>query len=304
MHAPIEPDGSLEGAEISVPASIANLGPGFDALAVAVQLYLRVKIRAVSPSSRNQLEFEFPGGGPGGVNLIESAFRYMSSREGADFPSLNITVESDIPLRSGLGSSAAAIVAGLRLWEKVNGGRARGELLSAACKLEGHPDNVAAALLGGLTASCMPEQGDALAVSFAWPSALRFVVATPALSLETGEARKVLPQSIARADAVFNLQRMGLLLYSLQSGNRVYLREAMRDRWHQPYRQSLVPGLAEALRMEHPDLLGVCLSGSGPSIALLGEKNFDVLERLLAALYRKLGVRCVVRTLQAVQPLN
>ena len=302
-HAEIAP-GKLEGGDIAVPASIANLGPGFDALAVAVQLYLRVIIVEVSPSTRDHLEFEFADGPPGGENMIERAFRFMAAGDSSGFPSLSISVKSDIPQRSGLGSSAAAIVAGLRLWEKVKGRRPVREMLSAACRLEGHPDNVSAALLGGLTASCLTEQGDAMAVSSAWPPAVRFVVATPELSLNTSDARKVLPQTLTRPDAIYNLQRVALLLASLRSGNRTYLREAMRDRWHQPYRQSLVPGLAEALQMEHPDLLGVCLSGSGPSIALLGEKNFDALEHLLAELYRRLGIPCAVRTLQAELPLE
>jgi homoserine kinase len=290
---------SLTGLEIRVPASIANLGPGFDTLAVAVQLYLRLSIARESGS--DQLHFEFTNCTVDGENYIERAFRFVAQQRGVSFPSLRVKVASDIPMRSGLGSSAAATVAGLRLFETVAGPLPWQGLLNAACALEGHPDNVAAALLGGLTISCQLPDRSAFAVKRAWPEALRFVVLTPQFPLSTAASREALPESVPREDAVFNLQRVALLLEVLQNGNYSILREALQDRIHQPFRQKLVPGLERALAIEHPDILGVCLSGAGPSIVALAERNFDAVERALGGAFRSTGLEFTVRRLTVHQ---
>src|SRR5581483_8108332 len=156
--------------EIKVPGSIANLGPGFDTLAVAVQLYMQLHVKA-APGT-NELLFQFANGQPDGDNYIERAFRFLAGQRGGSFPSLSITVHSDIPVRAGLGSSAAATVAGLRLCEAIAGPLPPQGLLNAACALEGHPDNVAAALLGGLTVSCQMPDRSAFAVRMRWPESL------------------------------------------------------------------------------------------------------------------------------------
>ncbi|MGA8030297.1 MAG: homoserine kinase, partial [Bryobacteraceae bacterium] len=269
--------------EIEIPGSIANLGPGFDTLAVAVQLYLRLQVRI--GAGTNELEFQFPEGAPDGENYIERAFRFLSAQSGRSFPSLEVTVHSEIPTRAGLGSSAAATVAGLRLYEAVVGPLPRNGLLNAACALEEHPDNVAAALLGGLTISCQLPDRSALAVRMQWPERVEFVVVTPEFPLSTSASRNALPEKISREDAVFNLQRIALLLQTLQNGDFSLLREALHDRIHQPFREKLVPGLERALALEHPDLLGVCLSGAGPSIVALAERNFEQIEGLLREVF-------------------
>ena len=290
----------LKGREIAVPASIANLGPGFDTLAAAVQLYLRLRIHEVSAQDRNRLEFHFTN--PlDGDNLIERAFDYLVNENERDFPSLIVDVQSEIPTQAGLGSSAAAIVAGLKLYEMLTGPRSLEELLTIACRIEGHPDNVAAALYGGLTASCQLADGSVIALSTPWPSGVRFVVLTPSVHVQTAEARRVLPAVISRDDAVFNLQRVALLFQSLAKGDYRNLKEALRDRWHQPFRSVLVPGLEKLLALEHPDLLGICLSGSGPSVVALAKRNFAEIELLLSQAYQPVGIRYQVRTLSAHQ---
>jgi len=286
--------------EIRVPGSIANLGPGFDTLAVAVQLYLHLSV-AVVPG-QNQLTFNFVDCVIDGENYIERGFRFLATQRGSSHPSLHVDVRSEIPLKGGLGSSAAATVAGLRLYEAVTGPLPLPGLLNAACALEGHPDNAAAALLGGLTVSCQMPDRSAFAVPLAWPETLKFLVLTPHLSLATSASRGVLPEYVPHQDAVFNLQRVALFLRAIQSGEYALLREALQDRLHQPFRQELVPGLANLLALEHPDLLGVCLSGAGPSIVAFARCNVDAVEHALHASFSSQGMPFTIRRLTAHQP--
>ena len=286
---------------IRVPGSISNLGAGFDALSVAVRLYLRLRVEHAGPPGGG-LDFRFVDGPLVGENAIEKALTWIADREGVTLPSLRVRVETEIPLQAGLGSSGAAIVAGLRLFETIAGPRPLGSLLAAASAIEGHPDNVAASLLGGLTVSCQGAGASVLAYALPWPRQIRFVVLTPAVRLETKAARRILPETIPRGDAVFNVQRAALFLAAIQSRDRTGVREALRDRLHQPYRQALVPGLEEALTLEHSSLLGVCLSGAGPSIAALVTGDAAPVAKLLQGVYRKTGIKCMVRVLAAQQP--
>lgn len=291
----------IGGAELAVPASAANLGPGFDALAVALNLYLKVRVTEILDGSVNGLAFSFSGARPQD-NFIERAFRTLASEEGLEFPSLALDVQSEIPMQAGLGSSAAATVAGLLLYDRLAGPHDGRDLLRTAAHLEGHADNVAAALRGGLTMSCVCDDGEVLARTSMWPESVRFVTATPAVAVPTSEARRVLPEAVPRADAVFNLQRALLLVRAVQSGELDLLQEALRDRWHQPYRAALVPGLDEALALRHPRLLGVCLSGSGPTVLALCTGAPDEIAALLAGIYRRRDLPADIRVLAAHQP--
>jgi homoserine kinase len=284
-----------EGLTLEVPGSIANLGPGFDALAVAVQLYLRVTVSRVDASAPGRITVT-PA--LGGDDYIVRSIATLAAREGVELPGLGLEVRSDIPMQAGLGSSGAAIVAGLLLYDRLTGEAGR-DLLAEATAFEGHPDNVAAALLGGLTAACVGSQDRVVGLSSPWPDAVRFVAATPDVRVKTADARRVLPSEFSRADAVFNLQRVALLLQAIRTGRTDVLAEALADRWHQPYRAPLVPGLSEALALKHPNLLGVCLSGSGPTVAALCIGDTTGVEDALTGIYSRLGLACRVRTLAA-----
>jgi homoserine kinase len=291
----------LEGRRIVVPGSTSNLGPGFDTLGLALQIYLHVRVTKAADEGRNERRFTFVGGAPEGANAIARALDAAAEATGLPLPSLDLEVANDIPIKAGLGSSAAAIVAGLRVFAACHDLDDRA-LLRLAGGLEGHPDNVSASLFGGLTASCQTGD-DILCVATPWPDEIRVVVATPHIGLSTQAARAVLPASVSRTDAIFNVQRVALMLQALATREYGLVREALADRLHQPYRTDLVPGLAEAAAFRHESLLGTFLSGAGPSVAALVVGEASAVESKFHQLYdRDLGLPCRVRTLAAHQP--
>ena len=290
---------------IAVPGSTSNLGPAFDALAVALDVHLRVTVLDIRANLAGTVQYDFEGTPPAGENRIDSAYRLACQRFGLPVMGLQVRVASDIPMAAGLGSSAAASIAGVRLYEAA---RAipldLADMLELATALEGHPDNAAASLLGGITLSCETERG-VVARSWRWPDAIRFIIATPDVGLETRHARAVLPAAVPLGDAISNLQRALLLVRALETGDYGDIREALRDRWHQPARSALVPALAECLAIDHPAVLGVCLSGAGPSVlALAAPGRSEETAVVLGDVYRRLGVPHTIRSLAAVQPAS
>ena len=252
---------------VRVPASAANLGPGFDALALALALHNEVHIEE---GDRVSVTVEGEGAGrldTSAQNVVARGARLAFEATGRPFRGVTIRCLNRIPLSRGLGSSAAAWVGGLvganaLLGEPLD----RVAILALAAKAEGHPDNVAAALFGGLTVSAVA--GDRVtAVSVPVPDDLSWVVLVPDAEASTFQARAVLPESVPRADAVFNVQRVSLLLAALGTRRVELLALAMQDRLHQPYRQRLFPWLERvtAAALE-AGALGSVLSGAGPSI--------------------------------------
>jgi homoserine kinase len=252
---------------VRVPASSANLGPGFDALGLALALYNDV---AVEESDRVLVSIEGEGAGhlaQGDDNAVARAVRMAFEAAGRGFRGARIRCVNRVPLRRGLGSSAAAWVSGL-----VGGNALLGEpldretLLGLAARAEGHPDNVTAAMLGGLTVSCSAGErvtGVALPV----PARMQWVVLVPDAESSTREARAVLPDAVSRADAVFNVQRTSLLLAALVADRADLLDVAMHDRLHQPYRAKLFPWMDRVFAAARDaGALGCVLSGAGPSV--------------------------------------
>lgn len=292
--------------EIIVPGSVANLGGGFDTLAVAVQLYLRARIIDVQADRGGRLEVVRSRPAVKGTNAVERAFAEMARHASRPVPTVCVEIESDIPMAAGLGSSAAASVAGLRVFERVTAPVSEATLLSVATVLEGHPDNAAAALFGGMTSVVEAEDDSFVgtgkvvrALRWDWPDDLRLIVATPFTGLATSKARAALAPAISREDAVFNLQRVLSLVHALHAREYDRLREAFEDRWHQPARAALVPHLTAVLGIEDPDVLGACLSGAGPSVAVFARRDFARVEQLLQATCEAAGTPVTVRTLAA-----
>jgi homoserine kinase len=280
-----------------VPGSVANLGGGFDTLGVAVQLYLRATITDIRDDEGTRLVVTRSTPAVNGQNALEKAFDAMARRTGQRTSTVFVEVESDVPMAAGLGSSAAATVAGLRIFERVTQPLADATLLAVAAEIEGHADNAAPALFGGLQSVLEIEGTAPLALRWSWPADLQLVVATPSIGLATATARAAMPDAVPRRDAIFNLQRVLSLVHALQHDDEDRLREAVRDRWHQPARASLVPLLGEALAIHDPDVLGAFLSGAGPSVALLARRNVARVERLLTSMYQRAGVAATIRTL-------
>ena len=229
--------------------------------------------------------------------------RLTAEREGFPLPRVRIAVQNEIPVAGGLGSSAAATVAGIALGFAVTGRPiAKDAALRYATEMEGHPDNVAAALLGGLVVTLTRSDGTVVAVRKRWPKVIRLIVVTPNVTLETKKSRAVLPQSVSRADAVHNLQRAALFVAALEDRRYELLWDAMQDRLHQTARQALIPGLADALALPRmPGLLGVALSGAGPSVIALATERFDEIGKAVARCFERHDLSPTVRNLEAAQ---
>ena len=291
--------------EVRVPASTSNLGPGFDCFGLALKLYLTVRatprpdasepcsVITTGPKENEALPRN-------ATNLIYRAMSFATRREGLSLPPVELHVHNEIPLASGLGSSAAAIVAGIKLGGLIAGQEISDQKIQDyATEFEGHPDNVAASLHGGFVASCTCHDGAVVSAKFTWPTQIRVVVVSPHSQLPTHVARAALPRSVSRQDAVHNLQRSALFISAMAQQRYDILWEAMRDRLHQPQRESLVPGLREALALPRmPGLLGVALSGAGPSIVALVEDNDDAIGARVAMCFEARGIEATIRTLE------
>lgn len=201
-------------------------------------------------------------------------------------PPVDLEIDNGIPLGKGLGSSAAALTAGVVIADTLLGLNWKPmRILSEAAHIEGHPDNVAACVLGSVVASAIDSSGQARAVKVRMPERFRVAVVVPDFALPTKEARAVLPDSYTKQQAVFNVQRSALLMAALASGDTAAFPTALEDRMHQPYRARLVPGLDEILRLRAPGLLGCTLSGAGPSVLVWFERGCEPVCELVRQIF-------------------
>jgi homoserine kinase len=283
---------------VRVPATSANLGPGFDSLGLALQLHSYIGIRQRRDSDGSQRVVAggaATSGAATNVPLDESNICYRAATKllhyiGAPLHDFVLEAENNVPLSRGLGSSSAARVGSLvaaNEWARQNGWNAASntEVLSLATELEGHPDNAAAALMGGLVVSAVAQTGDemsrdgsadatstrgeTLAVRLPVPQYPQFLVWVPHEELATKKARAALRDTYSRADAVFNVSRASLLLAALSTARFDLLREALHDRLHQPFRAPLIPGYADVVQSAlQAGALGATISGAGSSVLL------------------------------------
>jgi len=261
---------------LRVPASSANLGPGFDALGLALGIYLECRFRQ-SP----KLEIRVTGRDAAQIptsqdNLIWQTALAVARDVREPLPPVELEIDNQIPIGKGLGSSAAALTAGVVMADRLLAlGWKPLRILDEAARIEGHPDNVAACVLGSIVAAAIDSGGVARAVRLELPARFGVAVVAPDFDLPTTQARAVLPDFYSRADAVFNVQRAALLIAALATGTVSAFPAALEDRFHHPYRAALVPGLQEILKLRAPGLLGCALSGAGPSILVLYERGFE-----------------------------
>jgi homoserine kinase len=280
--------------DIKVPASSANLGPGFDCFGLALQLYLSINVEIAPSGADWQITVEGEGAHQlpeGKQNLIARVASAAASAEQLALPSLRLNIHNDIPFSRGLGSSAAAITAGIAIVEALSGHEFELEkFFHYALQFESHADNLSAARMGGFTLVCNASDGRCLALKKSWPSELKVLVVIPEYRLNTERARAALPENYRRADAVFNMQHSLLLQTAIAEGRLELIGEALNDRFHQPYRAHLIPGLAEALAVRVPGLSGVALSGSGPTLLALATENFDTISAELQNAFAPHGI--------------
>ncbi|SNX66802.1 homoserine kinase [Bacillus oleivorans] len=283
---------------VRVPASTANLGSGFDAIGMALNLYTTIKMRRASQTyvalKGNNLE----GLPTGKNNMIYQAAIAVFNHAGSPIPELEIEVESEIPLTRGLGSSAAAIVGGMvAANELLEEPLSQNQLFQLAAEIEGHPDNVGASLFGGIIAAAKTDSKISY-VQFPPPQGIRAVVAIPDYTLSTAAARDVLPSSYSREDTVHAIGHSALLVAALARGELSVLYEAMSDRIHQPYRATLIPGLEELLTTsKHHGAIGIALSGAGPTIIALTDKDDQPLSLHIDQVLHSHGIKANVLTL-------
>jgi homoserine kinase len=291
---------------IIVPASTSNLGASFDTCGLALSLYLRVE---VEPRERG-FEIILSGEGAGKLprdesNLIVRAALHTAQQQRRKISGARLRVDSQIPLSRGLGSSSAAIIAGISIYEALSGERlSEEEFFDYALHFEGHGDNLAPSTLGGMVVAVVKEYVDysgndrrsLVAVKRHWPEEVRIVLCIPEIEMETAKMRAVLPQMVTRHDAIFNLQRAALLQAALSERRFDLLNEALRDRLHQPLRAPLAPGLSEVLKLNdeteaNPGLLGVAISGAGSALIAFATGNCDAIAETMNARMEACGVK-------------
>lgn len=270
-----------------LPATSANLGPGFDSVGLALALTLTIDARVSEVPSNAApkappLTIEATGRNADRVsrtsnNMIFETYRDVLQHAGREVLPLHLRIHNEIPLGMGCGSSAAALLAGVMLANHFGSlGWSLAACIDEASRREGHPDNVAACALGGFTVSAVDANGSVVAATSGANLPWKLLLALPSTSLATERARALLPSAYSRADAVANLQRVALLVAAFTQGRGDLLRVAMQDRLHQPYRMEACPLLPHLLPLSgEPGVLGVALSGAGPSVLVMASAEAE-----------------------------
>jgi len=263
---------------VRVPATSANLGPGFDCIGMAMDIYNIIEAEEQNGSA---LDIEVIGEGAGNISLDENNLVYVSMKTvfdevGYKHKGINLRLINEIPLTRGLGSSAACIAGGMAAANVIAGQPlTTKQIINMAARMDGHPDNVLPAIVGGLTVGCMFEN-DVFYTRLDPPLNVKFAALIPDFELETFKARKILPTHIPVSDAVFNIGRAALMIASIMTGQLDNLLVATDDRLHQPYRKEFIPGFDDILSAcKENGARGVFLSGAGPAVIAILNGGYD-----------------------------
>ena len=301
---------------VKVPATIANIGPGFDSLGLAVPIYNTITIEeTVLPGTGVEInvlasedltdEFSLEHIQMDETSIIYKAVELLYNSIGQTPSELKITIHSEIPIAKGLGSSASVIVGGLIAANELLGHPAdEAALLSIATEVEGHPDNITPAIVGGIVISSSEDDGSIIYRKLSWPEDWVLTVVIPDYELATEISRSVLPKEIPMKDAVFNIQRMAMFTTALANKDAELMKLALKDKLHQPYRQKLVPGFDKiSEKLKHEDsVMGCVLSGAGPSVLVISQKNgADKVRDIIKETWKDLDINVKVVTLPIEQ---
>ena len=297
---------------VKVPATTANLGPGVDCLGMALPVYNTITIEeTVLPGTGIEINVMNDNEAADELlmehipmdenSIIYKAVELLYNSIGQTPSELKITVQSQIPIARGLGSSASVIVGGLLAANELLGRPAdEVALLSIATEVEGHPDNVTPAIVGGLVLSSQEEDGSILYRKLNWPEEWNITVCVPDYELSTEISRSVLPKEVPMEDAVFNAKRLGMFIQAVNTKDAELMKLALQDKLHQPYRMKLVPGLDKIIEnLKHEEnVLGCVLSGAGPSIIVISQKNnLDKIKSIIKDTWEDMNVKVNIMTL-------
>ena len=266
---------------VKTPATIANLGPGFDSFGLALPLYNIISVEeTVLPGTGIEINIINEKNNEEGLtdiptdknNIVYKAIELLYNFIGQIPNELKITIKTQIPISRGLGSSASVITGGLIAANELLGRPADEKvLMSIASEIEGHPDNITPAFVGGVTMASWEEDGSVIYRKLPWNDEWKLMVCIPDYELNTEISRSVLPKEIPLKDAVYNLKRSAMLVEALHTKDEELLKLALKDKLHQPYREKLVPGMSEIMNnLKHTNgVIGTVLCGAGPSILII-----------------------------------
>ncbi|MFH0702720.1 MAG: homoserine kinase [bacterium] len=293
---------------VKVPATTANIGPGFDCFGMALSIFSNtvtleemvypttgLEINILGDYYRETSSFPIP---TDKSNIVYKAIELLYNYTGQTPPALRINILSNIPIAKGLGSSASVIVASIMAANKLLGNPADEDaLLSISNEVEGHPDNITPAMLGGFVLSSAEEDGRILYKKIEWPEEWKITLCIPDYELATQISRSVLPKSISLYDAAFNSKRCAMFIEALHSRDSELMKLALTDRLHQPYRSRLIPGFDEiAASLEEIDVIGTVISGAGPSILVISKDNdIQEIKSRVKSIWEVLGISASIK---------
>ncbi len=298
---------------VKVPATTANLGPGFDCFGLALPIYNKItieetvypttglEINLIAPEDAQMTDFRIP---TDESNIAYKAIELLYTYVGQTPPAMRINIETEIPIARGLGSSSSVIIGGLVAANELLGKPAdEAALLAIANEVEGHPDNITPALVGGFVLSSVESDASVIYRKIDWPDDWKLTVCIPDYELSTSISRSVLPEEVSIKDAAFNARRCAMFIEALNSKDSDLMRFALQDKLHQPHRMRLVPGLDKIIEsLKHTEnVLGVVLSGAGPSILVVSEgNNLDQIRGTIKNIWEDMSVKAEIKTLKVV----